>query len=117
MSEEYGPNTALLKVVLEEVKSLTKEQNTCLAKSRNQSYETSWIAVRTSAMVSLRKADRKEAFVAAKKAVREGNSSVTSCMTWEEVDNAVLAVIVKDLIRPEQFDLLYGPWRSVVENG
>jgi len=27
----------------------------------------------------------------------------------------VLALIVKDLITPEQFEILYGPWRSVME--
>ena len=31
--------------------------------------------------------------------------------------DAVVALVVRDLITPEQFDVLYGPWASVMEDG
>ena len=34
---------------------------------------------------------------------------------WDAAWAAALALLVRDLITPEQFDLLYGPWASVME--
>ena len=34
---------------------------------------------------------------------------------WLAALDAAVALVVKDLITPEQFDLLYGPWASVME--
>ena len=34
---------------------------------------------------------------------------------WYAARYAAFALVVKDLITPEQFDLLYGPWASVME--
>jgi hypothetical protein len=34
---------------------------------------------------------------------------------WDAARAAALALLTCDLITPEQFDLLYGPWASVVE--
>ena len=34
---------------------------------------------------------------------------------WTAARDAALALVVRDLITPEQFDLLYGPWASVME--
>ena len=35
---------------------------------------------------------------------------------WGAAWDAALALIVKDLITSEQFEILYGPWRSVMES-
>ena len=36
---------------------------------------------------------------------------------WRAAADAVVALVVRDLITPEQFDVLYGPWASVMEDG
>jgi hypothetical protein len=36
---------------------------------------------------------------------------------WYAARDATLALVVKDLITPDQFNTLYGPWASVMEVG
>ncbi len=46
-------------------------------------------------------------FAAAKRAVRDE--------VWDAASDATLALVARDLITEEYFDILYGPWKSVME--
>ena len=34
---------------------------------------------------------------------------------WNAFKDAILALLAKDLINSKQFDILYGPWKNVME--
>ena len=53
------------------------------------------------------------AWGAARDAARDAARGAARGAAW----GAVLALLTRGLIAPEQFDLLYGPWRKVIENG
>jgi hypothetical protein len=46
--------------------------------------------------------------------VRDAARNAAWDAAWAAARNAALALIVRDLITAEQFELLYGSWRSVI---
>ena len=71
--------------------------------ARGAALGTTWHDARDAAWGAARDAARAAAWDAARDAA------------WDTARYAALALIVRDLITPEQFDILYGPWRSVME--
>ena len=51
------------------------------------------------------------------RAARSAARSAAWCAARDAAADAVVALVVRDLITPEQFDVLYGPWASVMEDG
>jgi hypothetical protein len=78
-------------------------------------------AARARALVLGRAAGRADAIVALEAVVadvvhaivgpRAGRSLLPAC-----ISNAGLAVLVRDLLEPEVFETLYGPWREVMHH-
>jgi hypothetical protein len=64
-----------------------------------------WDAARVAAWVATRDAARVAAWVATRDAARDAAMG------------AALALVVRDLIPPEDFEVLFGPWRQVIERG
>jgi hypothetical protein len=82
---------------------------------------TTMPAARARALVLGRADGRSEAIVALEAAVavvahrvigpKAGRSRLPAC-----ISNAGLAVLVRDLVEPEDFEILFGPWREVMHH-
>ena len=87
---EYGPQTAQIETLLEQIKSLTPEQIEALSAARDAAGNAAWDAARDAAL------------------------SAALSAAWNAAWGAVLALVVQDLISEEHFNILYGPWASVM---
>ena len=74
--------------------------------------DATWDAARDAAWYAARSA----AWYATWDAARDAARSAARDATWSAAWSATRALMVKDLITPEQFDLLHGPWASVMES-
>ena len=59
-------------------------------------------------------ADEVGGLSAARDAARDAAWAAAWDAAWGAARDAILAVLARDLISPEQFDVLYGPWREVI---
>jgi hypothetical protein len=82
-----GPNGERVAALVERVRRLTAEEATQLAAAVG----AAWVAARTAAVDAARDA------------------------AWSAAVDAAVALLVRDLILPGQFDLLYAPWATVAE--
>ena len=73
-----------------------------LAAAWNAAWAAAWAAVRNAALAV--------ALDAARDALDAARNDA-----WNAALDAVLALMVRDLISGDQFDVLYGPWASVME--
>ena len=101
--QALGPNGEAVAAHIEQCKVITLEQRRQLNAAGSKARDTE--AVWTAAQAAVFKGDRGGAWYAAWKAGRRRDAARP----------AALALVVRDLITPEQFDLLYGPWASVME--
>ena len=118
---KYGTNTQEIESLIGKVKTLTPEQAEALGAAWDETWDATWDA-------------RGAARVAALDAARGAALGATWDATWDALDatwdaldaardpasavyDALLALVVKDLISPEEFDVLYRPWREVMEAG
>ena len=113
--EKYGSQTTEVEALLEKIKTITPEQAKALDAPWDAPWKAVWGAVWTAARGAGREAALEAALEAAWVAVRETAWDAG----WVAVWDAVLATVTKDLISQEEFDVLRGPWASVmeVENG
>ena len=86
----FGPNGEEVAALIERVGRLTRDEAHALAKARASARASAWDSAWASAWASARDS------------------------AWAAAD-ACVALLVKDLINTAQFDLLYGPWKSVME--
>jgi hypothetical protein len=111
---KYGPQTAEVEAHIERIKTLTTEQLDALSKAYDSAVaarsEELWDAWCSAELVG-RDEMREEAWSVARDAVRAGKKN----SAWYAIWYAILALLVRDLIIPEQFDLLYSPWSRVVK--
>ena len=89
--EALGPNGKAVAELITRVESLAAEQLEALGAARGAAWDAAWDAARGAAWDA--------AWNAARNAARD----------------ATAALVVRDLVTDEQFDLLYGPWASVME--
>jgi len=73
--------------------------------ARDAARNAAWVAARHAAWDAARVAARNAAWVAAGDAAGDA--------ARDAARNAALALVVRDLITPEEFEVLYGPWRKV----
>ena len=104
---KYGPNSAQVEALLEKIKTITPEQ----AKALDAPWDAPWKAVWGAAWVAVREAALEAALEAAWVAVREAALEAALVAVWD----AVLVTVTKDLISEDDFNILYGPWASVME--
>ena len=100
--QALGPNGEAVAAHIEQCKVITLEQARQLNAAGSKARDTE--AVWTAAQAAVFKGDRGGAWYAAWKAGRRRDAARP----------AALALVVRDLITPEQFDRLYGPWASVM---
>ena len=111
LNDKYGPQTAEIEAVIERLKTMTADEIEALAAAWDAARTVAWDAARTAAWYDVRYDVRDATWGAAWYDVRYDVRDAT----WGAVRDAILALLVKDLITPEQFDLLYGPWKQVME--
>ena len=92
--EVFGPQGAEVVAILERCGRLTAEEVERLRAARIAAREAAWVAARDAA--------RDAAWVAARDAARGA------------ARDAAAATLVRDLITPEDYDQLMGPWREVM---
>ena len=90
-----GPNGEAVADLIERARHLTVDEIRRLV----YAWDAARVAARAAAWDAARAAALRAAWDAA----------------WEAAWDAAIALLVRDLITPEQFDLLYGPWASVME--
>jgi len=101
-TNEYGPNTEAIQAIIERLKTMTLDEANALHKARHAAWSEAW----------------KTAKYAALDAAKDWNAAKDSAWNavWNAGRDAILALMVRDEITPEQFDLLYGPWKQVMED-
>jgi hypothetical protein len=117
--QALGPNGEVVAGLIEQCKTLTNKQAKHLAvrdavrdAARDAACDAVRDAARDAACDAAWHAARDAAWGAAWRAAWDGVWDAA----WDAVREAVLALMVRDLITAEQFDLLYGPWKSVMES-
>ena len=118
----YGPNTEAVEALIEKVKTITPEQAETLAiiweRSNNCADEWDEVWLRAIHASEGRRGEWEAAWDAIgmfRKRTYEMGGHAVEHAAWE----ATAALVVKDLISAEDFDILYRAWASVmeVENG
>ena len=112
---KFGPNTPEIRQLIKKLKTITPEQAMELAAA----YDTAWNAARSAAYDAARDA----AWYAAWNAARSAAWNAARSAAWKAARpaarsaayDATLALLVKDLISEDDFNILYGPWAAVME--
>ena len=112
MSDMFGPNTAQVEAFLRVVRGLSGEQV--------ETARAAWVADRDAAVDAARDAAVDAARVAAWDAARGAAWYAVWVTAWDAARGpawgAVLALVVRDLISPEHFDVLTAPMRAAGVN-
>ena len=95
--EAFGPNGEAVVALIDRASRLTRQEAEGLAAAR----VAAWVAATTGAWDA--------AWAAAWAAAAAARAAA-----WDAARVAARALVVRDLISPEQFDILYGPWASVI---
>lgn len=102
-----GPNGEAVAALIEQCRALTPEQAAQLAAAGTAAGAAVWAAVGDAVWAAVGASARAAAGTVARAAMWAAGGDAGGAAAW--------ALIVRDLITPEQFDLLYGPWASVME--
>ncbi len=94
-----GPQGAEVAALIERCRTLTGQELKRLAAAWNAAWTTAWVAARDAAWDAARAAALNAAWTTA----------------WVAARDAASALLMRDKITPEQFDALYFPWKSVIE--
>jgi hypothetical protein len=128
--KKYGPQTAEIEAFFAQAKTVTPEQARALSeawdversreplKGLDTARVPSWNLM-DAVRIALRRAGREDEWSAVLHAAPEALASET----WDEapemaivpVHDALVALLARDLITPDQFDRLYEPWASVMD--
>lgn len=98
--EVFGPQGVEVAALIERAGRLTHDE----AHALHAAWGAAWGAARGAARGAAGDAARGAAWGAAWDAARDA--------AWD----AAIALLTRDLISPEHFDTLYGPWRQVIES-
>ena len=109
-----GPNGQEVVALVERCKSLTRTEIDALHAAWGAARHAALYAARDAAWDAARRAAWGAARHAALYAARDAALYAARRAAWDAAWDAVSALVVRDLITPEQFDLLYGPWASVI---
>ena len=97
---------------IEELKSFDDAKMKQLSAARDAARYVDWSAARDAARDAAWYAARYEVWYAAWYAARDAARSVARSAAWSAAWYADLAVLVKDKITAEQFEILTSPWTS-----
>jgi Spy/CpxP family protein refolding chaperone len=128
IDQRHGPQTAKIKELVTRIKTVTPEQAKALSKAyhvsrRWSSLDEQWYSARDSMRNSMDEVEWDEARARARSIAQEAMRGVESVETQEAMQGmaliaaqeAILVLLVRDIITPDQFELFYGPWASVME--
>ena len=114
---KYGPNTTQIEALLEKVKTITPEQAEALAivwdGSNNSADKWDEVWLRAIHASEGRRGEWEAAWDAIgmfRKRTYEMGGHAVEHAAWE----ATAALVVKDLISEDDFNILYGPWKEVM---
>ena len=117
--EALGPNGEEVVALIERCETLIPGEVKGLAAACDAAWDAAWYAAWYATWDAARSAARSAAMFEAWYATWDAARSAAWSAAWyaavSAARDAALAIVVKDLIRPEHFDLLYGPWASVME--
>jgi hypothetical protein len=105
--QKYGPQTAEIESLIAKIATLTDEQVQALEAAWYAAWDDAWNAALDSALDAIWNASLNDAL----DATWEGDLD----SSWNAARYAILALLVRDIITPEQFEVLYDPWKSVME--
>ena len=109
-----GPNGEAVAALIERAGHLTLDEAGRLADAAwSAAGDAAWAAAADAAWDAARSAAWSAAWNAARYAARRAARSAARNAAWD----AALALVVRDLISQKQFQVLYGPWASVMEAG
>ena len=107
----YGPNTAEVEAMIEKIKTITPEQ----AETLFVAWVANNAADRALAEFEALDATNYEQWIAVRYAAMKAMPDDVPLNVWEAIWGATLALVVRERISEEDFDVLYGPWREVME--
>jgi len=123
--QALGPNGESVAALIDRARTLTPEEaervNAARVAAGTAAVNAAWDSAGTAARVAAGTAAVNAAWYAAWYAAGTWEAAVTAAWdaalgaAWDAARDAVLALVVRDLITPEQFETLYGPWASVME--
>jgi hypothetical protein len=113
-----GPNGREVAALIDRARRLTPEESEALGAAwdaaRHAARYAAWDAAWDAAWAATRVAAWDAARDAASDAARGVARNAAPYAARDAARNAASALVVRDLITLEQFDVLYGPWRSVI---
>ncbi|MCC7408304.1 MAG: hypothetical protein IT442_09540 [Phycisphaeraceae bacterium] len=116
--QALGPNGEAVAVLIERARRLTANEVLRLFDAWHAAGYDAWHAVWHAARDAARDAAGYAAGYAARDAVwhaaRDAAGYAAGYAVGDAARDAAWALFVRDLISPEQFDILYGPWASVI---
>jgi hypothetical protein len=112
--ERYGPNGAAVAQLLEQAKGVTADQRLVLlaGKATWKDSNRYWY-VYSASHDAMMESGRYDAWRAAKAAGLPGGGWADEDKAWMAVENATLALLVRDLISAADFRALYARWADV----
>ncbi|MHB1902622.1 MAG: hypothetical protein ACYCTG_00755 [Ferrimicrobium sp.] len=117
----FGPNTEAVERFIERIRHLTDEDMSALWEARHEVREVArslaWEAARDAAWNAAKfetwDMAQDEVYNVMADLIRR--SEKLGAIVRGAILPAILALVVKDSITPEQFDALHGPWASAME--
>ena len=109
-TQKYGPQTAEIEALIDRIRTLTPNQSEAL--------RVAWVARTVMPDASWNRAldaSCTTALAAARDAAWRDARTAAGAADWNAARYAILALVVRDRITPEQFEVLYDPWKSVME--
>ena len=106
--EVFGPQGVEVVAILDRTRRLTAKEAERLAAGARDA--TAWDATRGAAWDAAWDATRGAAWNAAWEATRKAARGAAGAVSWD----AAAATLARDLIAPEQYDLLMAPWLAVM---
>ncbi len=105
---KYGPYTVEIEALIERIKTITPEQAKAMLDAYDDAmkFEETWNAWRSALSAEN---------YSGRGSMREAALNAALSDKWYAARYTVLAMLVRDLISPDRFNALYGPWASVME--
>ena len=118
MSGRYGPNSAEVQRLRSEIKTISKEQSIAMNDLWEHQDEDIWYETwrRVHETIALWNGGRSKEWTKAWADIwdKDIRGEILESR-WACIRDAALAILVRDLISDEDFNVLYNPWASVME--
>jgi hypothetical protein len=120
--EALGPNGAEVAAIIDRAGRLTVDEARRLAAARAAAWDAAWSAAWSAARGAARGATWNAAWGAARGAARGAawdaawNAAWDAARgaAWDAAWDAASGALLRDVLAPEHYETLMGPWRSVI---